>query len=135
KAAESAPDEPTSIWKKELSFGRKKKPAEVVTPPEDTDASGDVQGSKPEPGPEETAPEEEQVWTRAVNFGRQQDEETVAEPEIAAPAPVETVAEAAAVAADASGDVPGSKLGAGPEEPEPAEEEGWTPVAVGTGVV
>ena len=125
KAAESAPDEPTSIWKKELSFGRKKKPAEVVTPPEDTDASGDVQGSKPEPGPEETAPEEEQVWTRAVNFGRQQDEETVAEPEIEAPAPVETVAEEAAVAADASGDVQGSKLEPGPEETAPEEEQVW----------
>src|SRR5205823_4097506 len=105
KAAESAPDEPTSIWKKELSFGRKKKPAEVVTPPEDTDASGDVQGSKPEPGPEETAPAEQHGTKAAANSGPGEAEADAAETGSAARGAVEAVAEEAAAAADASGDV------------------------------
>jgi type IV pilus assembly protein PilM len=127
--AESSPSEPTSIWKKEISFGRRKKRAEAPDPAEDeavaaapeaVDASGDVQGSDPGPGPEDTAPDE-QVWTRAVSFGRKHVDapERVAEETVQ----VEAVADETEVAADASGDVQGSEPEPGPEEalPVPAE--------------
>src|SRR5437660_10941102 len=95
---ESSPSEPTSIWKKEISFGKKKKHAEASNPAEGApevvaDGSGEVQGSDRGPGPAETAAEE-QVWTRAVSFGRKQAEapEPVAE-EAAGLEPVEDEAE------------------------------------------
>jgi len=141
--AEPSPSEPTSIWKKEISFGRKKsgdppKPAEadaVAAAPEVVaDASGDVQGSDPEPGPEETAAEE-QVWTRAVSFGRKHVEEPEPEPE---PKQVEAVADEAEAVAEVSDPDPGPEepvqLEAVAAAPEPvadaeetaAEEQVWT---------
>src|SRR5207302_6469897 len=58
------------------------------------DASGAVQGSDPEPGPEKTAPEE-QAWTKEVSFSRKPEPEpepVAASPaeQIAAEAPTET---------------------------------------------
>ncbi|TML92100.1 MAG: hypothetical protein E6G03_16640, partial [Actinobacteria bacterium] len=143
RGGEPSPSEPTSIWKKEISFGRKKsgdppKPAEadaVAAAPEVVaDASGDVQGSDPEPGPEETAAEE-QVWTRAVSFGRKHVEEPEPEPE---PKQVEAVADEAEAVAEVSDPDPGPEepvqLEAVAAAPEPvadaeetaAEEQVWT---------
>jgi type IV pilus assembly protein PilM len=140
-------EKPTSIWKKEISFGRKKKSADVTEPVEvAADASGDVQGSDHEPGPEETAPDE-QVWTRAVSFGRKAEpvaDEPVeveaaadqaeadvqgSEPETRPEEPVTdgAVADEPEVVADASGDVQGSDLETGPEGTTgPDEEQAWT---------
>jgi type IV pilus assembly protein PilM len=89
---EQTDSEATSIWKKEISFGRKKKSAEPEPVVE-------------EPVAEEPAPQEE-TWTRAVSFGRKDNEQ----PEIAA---------------DDSSPVEGTVPEAGPEEPAP-QEETWT---------
>ena len=123
--AESSPSEPTSIWKKEISFGKKKKHAEASNPVEDesevvADGSGEVQRSDPEPGPEETGADE-QVWTRAVSFGRKQADapDTVVEetPQL------EAVEDEAEVVADASGEVQGSDPEPGPEATVPVPVE------------
>ena len=100
-------EQPASIWKKEISLGRKKKPAEASEPADD---SGQVQGTVPEAGPEEAPPEQEQVWTRAVSFGRKTSE-------------AEAVTDEPEAAAVTSGDVSGSDPGTGPEEPVAAPEE------------
>jgi type IV pilus assembly protein PilM len=77
--AESATaDESTSVWKKEISFGRKKKQEETPTP--EPEVVAEV--------PEETAASEE-TWTRAVSFGRTSQPEPVADE----PAAEEPVAE------------------------------------------
>jgi type IV pilus assembly protein PilM len=55
--------EATSIWKKELSLGRKKKDDAPAAPEPVVEA-------EPEPAPAEERAEAEQVWTRAVSFGR-----------------------------------------------------------------
>ena len=86
-------DEPTSIWKKELSFGRKKKDAPASEP-----HSLAEEPAVDEPAAEEPAADE-QVWTRAVSFGRSaqaaaQEEQPVAvepEPVIEEPAEEEQV--------------------------------------------
>jgi type IV pilus assembly protein PilM len=132
-AAETASEQPASIWKKEVSFGRKKKSApepkaeepavedEPVVqlpvverlaaygaPEVVVDTSDDVQGSDPEPGPDETGVEES-AWTKEVSFSR----------------PVEPdVADVVAVAS-ASDDVQGSDLEPGPDETS-VEESAWT---------
>ncbi len=132
--AESSPsEEPTSIWKKEISFGRKKKNGEPPKPAEDeavaaapevvADASGDVQGSDLEPGPEETAAEE-QVWTRAVSFGRKHVQEPEPEPVAEEPVQVEAVADEAEAVADVSDPE------AGPEEPVQIEAVAAAPEVV-----
>ncbi|HKC22257.1 MAG TPA: type IV pilus assembly protein PilM [Gaiellaceae bacterium] len=82
-------DEPTSIWKKELSFGRKKKAEPVAD----------------EPVADETVAAEEPAWTRAVSFGRKADPEPVA---------------------DDLGPIEGTVPEPGPQEPVAAEEETWT---------
>ena len=80
-------DGPTSIWKKEISFGRKKS-----AEPDQEPAASEHPVEEPEAG-------EEPAWTRAVSFGRKAEAEAEAE------------AEAAPVV----------------EEPAPAEEATWTP--------
>src|SRR5213079_8691 len=90
-------------------------PAEAVADEAEavTDASGDVPGTVPE-----TAAEE-QVWTRAVSFGRKDADAT--EP-VAETAPVEAVSDGPEGVADASDDLQGSDLEPGPEEtPAPVE--------------
>jgi type IV pilus assembly protein PilM len=122
--ADSSPDEPTSIWKKEISFGRKKKQADPeAVAAASADPSGDVQESEPGPGPEEPAPEE-QVWTRAVSFGRKAMAQSEPEPEPVAEeiAPFEAVADRAEIAADTSGEVQESEPEPGPEETAPILE-------------
>jgi type IV pilus assembly protein PilM len=103
--ADAPAEKPASIWKKEISFGRKKKAAEPVEP---------VEGAEPEA--EESAPDE-QVWTRAVSFGRKSAE---AEPIL------EAVADESEVVADASGDVQVPDTEPGPAEPVAEEEQAWT---------
>src|SRR2546423_3138450 len=116
------------MWKKEISFGRKKKHASdepvAALPDAVADASGDVQGPDLEPGPEETEPEE-QVWTRAVSFGRKSAEQSMPEP-VADPepvseetVPVEAVADVADVVTDGSAEVQGSDPEPGPEQTAP----------------
>jgi type IV pilus assembly protein PilM len=68
-------DEPTSIWKKEISFGRKKNAAPDPEPV-------DVQ-----PSAEEPADDEEPAWTRAVSFGRKAEPEPEPESVVEDPAP------------------------------------------------
>jgi type IV pilus assembly protein PilM len=115
-----------SIWKKEISFGRKRKEEGEKSEPEQTDGEatsvwkkeisfGRKKNAAPDPVVEEPAAEEpepqEETWTRAVSFGRKTQplaEEPVAE---------EPVAEVPAV------DEPVV------EEPQPApapQEETWT---------
>ena len=113
-----------SIWKKEISFGRKRKDGGDGGDPEEQRADeptsiwkkeisfGRKKNVQPEPVAEEPATEEplaeepaedeEPAWTRAVSFGRK-----------AAPSPAE------------SGHVEGSVPEAGPEEPV-VEEATWT---------
>src|SRR5512133_2720719 len=62
---EQTDSEATSIWKKEINFGRKKKSAEPEPVVE-------------EPVAEDPAPQEE-TWTRAVSFGGKAEPEPVAE--------------------------------------------------------
>jgi type IV pilus assembly protein PilM len=101
-----------SIWKKEISFGRKPKAAEQADAAEETpaaeaashepepttDSESPVSGTVPEAGPDET------VWKKEVSFGRKlRHEDEVAEPvasneapvveEAAVPVPEEPVAE------------------------------------------
>jgi type IV pilus assembly protein PilM len=90
---EQTDGEATSIWKKEISFGRKKKAAPDTVVEEP---------ATEEPSAEEPAPQEE-TWTRAVSFGRK------AKPE------------AEAVTEDSS-PVQGTVPEAGPEEPVAGEE-------------
>ena len=166
-AAETASEQPASIWKKEVSFGRKKKGApepkaeEPVVEDEPVvelpvverlaaygapevvvDTSDDVQGSDPEPGPDETSVEES-AWTKEVSFSRAVEPEHVEEqPVVAAEASVEPVAEVESAAefeapavesdvadvvavASASDDVQGSDLEPGPDETS-VEESAWT---------
>jgi type IV pilus assembly protein PilM len=64
---EPGPDE--TVWKKEVSFGRKEADAEPAVAEEDLVAEGhvpteDVPGTVPEPGPDET------VWKKEVSFER-----------------------------------------------------------------
>ena len=166
--AETASEQPASIWKKEVSFGRKKKGApepkaeEPVVEDEPVvelpvverlaaygapevvvDTSDDVQGSDPEPGPDETGVEES-AWTKEVSFSRAVEPEHVEEQpvmEAEAEASVEPVAEvepaaefeapavesdvADVVVASASDDVQGSDLEPGPDETG-VEESTWT---------
>jgi type IV pilus assembly protein PilM len=92
---EQTDGEATSVWKKEISFGRKKKAA-----PEPV-----VEEPAAEPSAEEPAPQEE-TWTRAVSFGRKTEPDSE---------PTEPVAEVPAVEEPVA------------EEPEPApQEETWT---------
>ena len=78
-------DKGTSIWKKELSLGRKKKPADEVVAEEP--AAAEVVA-------EEELPVEEQVWTRAVSFGRNAGPEAVEPQPVTEPeATAETVAQ------------------------------------------
>jgi type IV pilus assembly protein PilM len=91
------PDEATSVWKKEISFGRKKKQEDAP------DQEVVAEASDEEPVSEET-------WTRAVSFGRKSQTEPVAEDTVVdEPAPVveEPVLEV-------------------PVVEEPAAEETWT---------
>ncbi len=123
--ADTVPDEPTSIWKKEISFGRKKNqnvPEPVVDESVVAEsevavgASGDVQGSEPETGPEEP------MWQRAVSFSPAvEPEQPVAEEPVAEEQPVPAEPE---VVADASADVEGSEPETGPAEESP-EEPVW----------
>jgi type IV pilus assembly protein PilM len=79
-------DEPTSLWKKELSFGRKKKDAPPAPDPQPVVEEPVVD----EPVAEEPGAEE-QVWTRAVSFGRSAQPEAVEQeeqPVAAGPEPV-----------------------------------------------
>jgi type IV pilus assembly protein PilM len=71
QADERSRDEPTSVWKKEISLGRKKK----------ADAEPDAIAE--EPTVDEPVADEEPAWTRAISFGRK------AEPEPAAAVPEE----------------------------------------------
>jgi type IV pilus assembly protein PilM len=111
----NAPDaeEKTSVWKREVSFGRKKKTDDEVVAP----------APEPEVVAEEVVPAEE-TWTRAVSFGRkaQPEPESVAEEPVAEVEPV-VAAEPAVVdepvVAEAPAVVPA------PEPGEPAEET-WT---------
>jgi type IV pilus assembly protein PilM len=149
-AAETTPEQPTSIWKREVSFGRKKKSApepKAVDPvveaeppavelpvaerlapygaPEVVaDEPDDVQGSDPEPGPDETGAEEP-VWTKEVSFSRAVESEPVAEAvaEVEEPA-LEPEVEVVGAASE-SGDVQGSDLEPGPDGTS-AEEPVWT---------
>src|SRR5262249_48755759 len=85
-------------WKKEISFGRKKKAAEP----------------EPEPVADEPASEEEPAWTRAVSFGRKGD-----------PEPLATVPEEPAVEGETRTRAVAFGQEADPEPPEP-EESGAT---------
>jgi type IV pilus assembly protein PilM len=113
-----------SIWKKEISFGRKRKEeGGEKSEPEQTDGEATSiwkkeisfgrkkKSAEPEPVAEEPVAEEpapqEETWTRAVSFGRKSDDE---QPE---------------AAADDSSPVQGTVPEAGPEEPAP-QEETWT---------
>jgi type IV pilus assembly protein PilM len=113
-----------SIWKKEISFGRKRKEeGGEKSEPEQTDGEATSiwkkeisfgrkkKSAEPEPVAEEPVAEEpapqEETWTRAVSFGRKSDDE---QPE---------------AAADDSSPVEGTVPEAGPEEPAP-QEETWT---------
>jgi type IV pilus assembly protein PilM len=133
-----------SIWKKEISFGRKRK--EEETPESDTDvttgsdeptsvwkkeisfgrkkkedAQTETPAAEAEVVPEASAeePEPEQTWTRAVSFGRkaQPEPDAVAEePVVDEPVAEEPaeVVELPVAAADPVGDAP------------PADESTWT---------
>jgi type IV pilus assembly protein PilM len=151
-AAETPQEQPSSIWKKEVSFGRKKKktaPEPQAEEPVAKDeaavvelpvaerlaaygapqlvepASDDVQGSDPEPGPDETSAEES-GWTKEVSFSRAVEPVAEVEPaaEVEEPAAQPEVADVVAVASE-SDDVQGSDLESGPDETSP-EESGWT---------
>jgi type IV pilus assembly protein PilM len=142
-------EQPTSVWKKEISFGRKKKTKAEDTPAEAVAAEAEaaVAVPDPQPGPEETVPDE-QMWTRAVSFGRKRADDPVpgsdpepgpeaAAPEESwskevsfsrkpeaellaeAPAPVEAVADVPEPVA------PGSDPEPGPEAAAP-EETSWS---------
>jgi type IV pilus assembly protein PilM len=90
---EQTDGEATSVWKKEISFGRKKKAAPDPVVEEP---------AAEEPSADEPAPQEE-TWTRAVSFGRKR------EPEVEA-------------ATDDSSPVQGTVPEAGPEGLVPVEE-------------
>src|SRR5206468_868097 len=89
------------------------------------DASDDVQGSDPEPGPDETSVEES-AWTTEVSFSRAVEPERVEEEQaVEADEPaVEPEVEVVAAASE-SDDVRGSDLEPGPPETS-AEEPVWT---------
>jgi type IV pilus assembly protein PilM len=119
-ADEQRADEPTSIWKKEISFGRKK------------DAAPEPVAE--EPAAEESSADEEPAWTRAVSFGRKAEPEApVEEPSVEEPV-VEEATWTRAVSfgrqaepepvADETGDVQGTVPETGPQEPAP-EERAW----------
>jgi type IV pilus assembly protein PilM len=118
--SEQTDGEATSIWKKEISFGRKKKAA--------PDSVVEEPGAE-EPSAEEPAPQEE-TWTRAVSFGRKTEPEPAPAED---PAPEEETwtravsfgrkAEPEAEAAsDDSSPVQGTVPEAGPDEPAPVVE-------------
>jgi len=110
-----------SIWKKEISFGRKRK--ERAPEQESTDAA------------EETPEQPASIWKKEVSFGRKKKsapepkaEEPVVEAEPAVELPVvERLAAYGApqVVVDESGDVQGSDLEPGPDETR-VEEPAWT---------
>jgi type IV pilus assembly protein PilM len=112
ESAEHA-EEPTSVWKKEISFGRKKRQQQQQVEPE-PEVVAEV-SEEPEP-PEET-------WTRAVSFGRKaqpEDPGAVGEaPAAETPAPV--VELPVAQAGTESHESDAVEQG----EPEPSEET-WT---------
>jgi type IV pilus assembly protein PilM len=151
-AAETPQEQPTSIWKKEVSFGRKKKktaPEPQAEEPVAKDeaavvelpvaerlaaygapqlvepASDDVQGSDPEPGPDETSAEES-GWTKEVSFSRAVEPVAEVEPaaEVEEPAVEPELADVVAVASE-SADVQGSDPEPGPEETS-SDEAVWT---------
>jgi type IV pilus assembly protein PilM len=109
--------ESESIWKKEISFGRKKKAEEPTTDPE---AVGEVV--------EEPAASEE-TWTRAVSFGRKSQTEPVPRASAEEPEPV----------VEAAPDDPGAEshdLGAGSgSDPVTISEQSTTPVETWTRAV
>ncbi len=76
KEAAGDGEQPTSIWKKEISFGRK--PKEAVEPP--VRDSGPVEGDR---GHREVPPNNEKptsIWKKEISFGRKKKPE--AEPEL-----------------------------------------------------
>jgi type IV pilus assembly protein PilM len=122
-ADEQRADEPTSIWKKEISFGRKKDAA--------------PEPAAEEPTAEEPAADEEPAWTRAVSFGRKAEPDApVEEPAVEEPV-VEEATWTRAVSfgrqaepdplADETGHVEGTVPETSPQEPAP-EEPAWTGV-------
>jgi type IV pilus assembly protein PilM len=121
---EQTDGEATSIWKKEISFGRKKK----AEPDPVEEAAAD------EPMAEEAAPQEE-TWTRAVSFGRKTESEPApAEPVAEEPAPQEETWTRAVSFGRTTEPVAEEPVAQEPvveepvaEEPEPApQEETWT---------
>jgi type IV pilus assembly protein PilM len=84
-----------SIWKKEISFGRKRK--EPKPEPEQTESAGEA-----------ASEESKSIWKKEISFGRKK-KDAPAEPE---------------VVADASGPVQGSDPETGPAEP-PHDESMW----------
>ena len=96
-----------SIWKKEISFGRKRKDPE----PEATEA-GDAQS-----GAEPTS-----IWKKELSFGRKKNAAPAPEP---APEDVQAPAAEAAPVIDNQGPAQGSDLETGSEEAA-AEEPMWT---------
>jgi type IV pilus assembly protein PilM len=112
-------DEATSIWKKEITFGRKKKLAGEPESGEPVAAEAVAPAPLTEEPADEQPPVEEQVWTRAVSFGRSKEAEAV-EPVAAEPQPV---AEAEAVIEPEA--KPEPEAAQVPAEPT-VEEEVWT---------
>src|SRR5438477_67056 len=114
--AESNPaEESTSVWKKELSFGRKKKQEE--TPAPEPEVVAEV--------PEE-APASEETWTRAVSFGRKVQPEPLAQEPVAeepVAAPDDAAEEAPVAAPESDADRGAAELAV--EVPTPAEPV-WT---------
>jgi type IV pilus assembly protein PilM len=127
---EADPEPEEQVWTRAVTFGRAQEPEPVVEErapleavpdePEPVAAVPDDPGSDPEPGPEEPTPEveaepEEQVWTKAVSFGRKEDAEPPAEER----ARLEAVADEPEPEATQSEPAPGV-------EPQPEEEQVWT---------
>jgi type IV pilus assembly protein PilM len=132
-----------SIWKKEISFGRKRKqdppaePKQEQTGDEPTSVwkkeisfgrrkRKDAAEITPEPVAEEPAAEEETpAWTRAVSFGRKSEpaEPVAEEPVVEEPVPVaeEPVVEQPAPAVEES--APVVELPVAAAEPEPATDD------------
>jgi type IV pilus assembly protein PilM len=137
-----------SIWKKEISFGRKRKEPAAEDAPANEQAQGDAPAEEPtsiwkkelsfgrkkkaaDPEPVEETPEpvvapepvsEEPAWTRAVSFGRkaQPDSEPVSDEPV-----LEAVSEPVV---DDVGPVAVPDPEPGPEETT-VEEPAWTPAA------
>jgi type IV pilus assembly protein PilM len=124
-----------SIWKKEISFGRKEK-KDTPEVEAEKETAAEVPSEVPVPDPE-TRPEEP-VWTKEVSFSRKPEnvESVVEEPATAAPAPEEAapseavgpgpVAEESTVeesVADAPVEEPVGNADAVPQAEQPVAEE------------